>query len=445
MSVIAGYMVPHPPLIIPEVGRGDEKEINNTTEAYEKVAEEIADLLPETVVIISPHNTCYGDYIHIRPEAQIVGDFGRFRAPEIRVTSDSDAEFANALSEVGGELWGIEGGSGSDADHGTTIPMYFLERAYEINNMEKNYKVVSIGISGLPLQTHYQLGEAISRTAAELNRKTVIIASGDLSHYLKADGPYGYREEGPKYDKRLMEIMENGAFYRLQEIDEEFLNSAGECGHRGFVMMSGALERAAEDAGVEIRSRKLSYEGPFGVGYGITAHHIGGDPYVALARASLENYVKTGKVIALPDSVPAEMRSKRAGAFVSIHKNGDLRGCIGTISATRDNLADEIIENAVSAATRDPRFPAIEMSELPELEISVDVLGDAEEISSIDDLDVKRYGVIVTKGSRRGLLLPNLDGVDTPEYQVHIAKMKAGIAPGEEGVKLERFEVVRHK
>lgn len=210
-------------------------------------------------------------------------------------------------------------------------------------------------------------------------------------------------------------------------------------------MMSGALERAAEDAGVEIRSRKLSYEGPFGVGYGITAHHIGEDPYVALARTSLENYVKTGKVLALPDNVPAEMRSRRAGAFVSIHKNGDLRGCIGTISATRDNLADEIIENAVSAATRDPRFPAIEMSELPELEISVDVLGDAEEISSIDDLDVKRYGVIVTKGSRRGLLLPNLDGVDTPEYQVHIAKMKAGIAPGEEGVKLERFEVVRHQ
>ncbi len=445
MSVTAGYMVPHPPLIIPEVGRGDEKEIKNTIEAYEKVAEEIADLLPDTIVIISPHNTCYGDYIHIRPEARIAGDFARFRAPEVNVASDCDTEFAKALSAKGGGLWGAEGRSGSAADHGTAIPMYFLERAYESRSVERNYKVVSIGISGLPLQIHYKLGEAIARTAAELNRKTVIIASGDLSHYLKEDGPYGYREEGPEYDRKIMEIMGEGAFCRLQDLNEDFLNSAGECGHRGCVIMAGALERAAEDAGVGIRSQELSYEGPFGVGYGITSHRIGDDSYVALARESLEHYVKTGKVISMPEDLPSEIRLQRAGAFVSIHKNGDLRGCIGTISATRDNLAEEIIENAVSAATRDPRFPAIDMSELPELEISVDVLGHAEEISSIDDLDVKRYGVIVTKGGRRGLLLPNLDGVDTPEYQVHIAKMKAGIAPGEEGVKLERFEVVRHK
>ncbi len=445
MSVIAGYMVPHPPLIIPEVGRGDEKEITQTIEAYKKISEEIAGLMPDTVVIISPHNTCYGDYIHIRPETRIAGNFGQFRAPEISVASDCDTEFAKALSEAGEELWGTEGGFGSAADHGTMIPLYFLERAYAHKKAERNYKVVSMGISGLPLAVHYRLGEAIARTATELNRRVVIIASGDLSHYLKEEGPYGYREEGPKYDKRLMEAMGEGAFYRLQEFEEEFLNSAGECGHRGFVVMSGALERAAEDAGKGIRSQSISYEGPFGVGYGISKHHIGEDPYVALARESLENYVKTGKIIAVPDDLPAEITDRRAGAFVSIHKDGNLRGCIGTISACHVNLAAEIIENAVSAATRDPRFPAIEMSELPGLVISVDVLGDTEEISSIDDLDVKRYGVIVSKGGRRGLLLPNLEGVDTPEYQVHIAKMKAGIAPGEEGVLLERFEVVRHE
>ena len=120
------------------------------------------------------------------------------------------------------------------------------------------------------------------------------------------------------------------------------------------------------------------------------------------------------------------------------------RSCIGTIAPCQDNLATEIIANAISASTRDPRFPAIRVSELPFLEINVDVLGEPEDISFMDELDVKRYGVIVTKGRRRGLLLPDLEGVDTVEYQVRIARMKAGIRDEEEGVQLSRFEVIRH-
>ena len=135
---------------------------------------------------------------------------------------------------------------------------------------------------------------------------------------------------------------------------------------------------------------------------------------------------------------------RRAGVFVSIHKNGSLRGCIGTISPTCSSIAQEIAQNAVSASTKDPRFSAIRPSELDELEITVDVLGDTEEISSPDQLDVKRYGVIVSKGRRRGLLLPNLDGVDTVEEQISIALQKAGLDTDEENFELERFEVVRH-
>ncbi|MBQ2641562.1 MAG: AMMECR1 domain-containing protein, partial [Lachnospiraceae bacterium] len=121
------------------------------------------------------------------------------------------------------------------------------------------------------------------------------------------------------------------------------------------------------------------------------------------------------------------------------------RGCIGTISPTCSCIAEEIARNAVSASTQDPRFPAIRPEELDDLEISVDVLGETEHISSLDELDVKRYGVIVTKGIRRGLLLPNLDGVDTVEDQIDIALRKAGLAPDTEGYELERFEVVRHE
>ena len=140
-----------------------------------------------------------------------------------------------------------------------------------------------------------------------------------------------------------------------------------------------------------------------------------------------------------------QLEKAQAGAFVSIHKDGKLRGCIGTISAVRDSVAEEIIENAISASTKDPRFDPIEEDELPYLEISVDVLGVAESIKSPNELDVKKYGVIVTKGMRRGLLLPNLEGIDSVEEQLMIAKQKAGLTTDERGCKLQRFEVVRHR
>ena len=138
------------------------------------------------------------------------------------------------------------------------------------------------------------------------------------------------------------------------------------------------------------------------------------------------------------------MYQNRAGVFVSIKKEGALRGCIGTIQAVYPSIAEEIIFNAISASTRDPRFPAVAAEELERLDVSVDVLGEMEEIDSPDQLDVKRYGVVVTKGRRRGLLLPNLEGVDTIEEQVAIARQKAGIGC-QEKVQLERFEVVRHR
>jgi AmmeMemoRadiSam system protein A len=169
------------------------------------------------------------------------------------------------------------------------------------------------------------------------------------------------------------------------------------------------------------------------------------DPYVALARYSFENYTLQRVRVAVPKDVelPDELLHRRAGAFVSLHEHGELRGCIGTIAATQDNLAEEIIANAISACSRDPRFPPVEASELSAIECSVDVLGDAEDCG-FSDLDPKRYGVIVTNGWRRGLLLPDLEGVDTPEMQVAISRQKAGIGP-DEPVQLQRFEVVRHE
>ena len=161
-----------------------------------------------------------------------------------------------------------------------------------------------------------------------------------------------------------------------------------------------------------------------------------------LARLSLETYVAAGREAELPENLSGELLSTRAGAFVSIKKDGQLRGCIGTIEPTQDSLAREIVQNAISAA-HDPRFDPVTPEELSDLTYSVDVLGRAEPIASERELDVKRYGVIVKEGARRGLLLPDLAGVDTPREQIEIARQKAGIAPGAR-VSLFRFEVVRH-
>lgn len=168
------------------------------------------------------------------------------------------------------------------------------------------------------------------------------------------------------------------------------------------------------------------------------------DAYVRLARLSLETYIKTGQMAALPKDLPEEMLNRRAGVFVSLKKHGHLRGCIGTISPVTKSIAQEILRNAISSGTEDPRFSQVTEDELDDLVYSVDVLSEPEPISSMDELDVKRYGVIVTNGHRRGLLLPNLDTVNTPEQQVEIALEKAGIRKGQP-YSMERFEVVRHQ
>ncbi|MFH1449102.1 MAG: AmmeMemoRadiSam system protein A [bacterium] len=166
-------------------------------------------------------------------------------------------------------------------------------------------------------------------------------------------------------------------------------------------------------------------------------------PLVELAMETVKNYVCFNKKIDPPLDLSPEMKEK-AGVFVSIKKKGELRGCIGTFQPTTSNIVLEIISNAISAATKDPRFKPIAPEELEELEFSVDVLAPPERIKSKEELDPKKYGIIVQKGFKRGLLLPDIEGVDTVDYQISIAKSKAGIREDEE-VQLYRFEVKRYK
>lgn len=167
-------------------------------------------------------------------------------------------------------------------------------------------------------------------------------------------------------------------------------------------------------------------------------------PLVNLAKDAVEKYISKSGVIAPPSELTPEM-SEKAGVFVSIKKRGELRGCIGTYLPTTNNVANEIIQNAISAATHDPRFLPVDPSELHELKYSVDVLSPPEKVAGSESLDPKRYGIIVKKGNRRGLLLPALEGVNTVDEQIKIASLKAGISPDDEDLELYRFEVRRYK
>ena len=250
---------------------------------------------------------------------------------------------------------------------------------------------------------------------------------------------------------------------QLLTMDNTLCNKAAECGLRSFWIMAGALDKK------NITPEFLSYEGTFGVGYGIVWFDVDGedsgrnfdvqlaklkkyeatkrkskeDDFVRLARFSLESFVKNHQPAPVPENLPDELMNRRAGAFVSLHKDGNLRGCIGTIAPTTPNIASEIMQNAVSACSRDPRFPPVTIDELDELEYSVDILGEPERVFSLDDLDVKKYGVIVENNGRQGLLLPDLEGVDTVRQQIAIAMKKANI-PNNQPINLWRFEVIRH-
>jgi AmmeMemoRadiSam system protein A len=170
-------------------------------------------------------------------------------------------------------------------------------------------------------------------------------------------------------------------------------------------------------------------------------------PLVALARRTIESFIGKGARPDPPEQLPQEMQQK-AGAFVTIHRHGQLRGCIGTIQPTYDSVAEEVIENAIAAATRDPRFSAVRPDELPDLDIKVDVLGKPEPVEDEAELDPKRYGLIVQSAKhswKRGLLLPNLEGIDTVEKQVYWTRYhKAGITDPDEPVEMYRFEVKRY-
>ncbi|MDD3242077.1 MAG: AmmeMemoRadiSam system protein A [Bacilli bacterium] len=464
-NILGYYLLPHPPIIIPDIGKGEGKKIESTSRACNDIGREIADIKPDTIIIITPHGTMFSDAIAISDEDRISGDLSQFRCTNISMDIPIDKEF-NIKLGTACHLEGIQTvlvdsdflrkyKCNYELDHGTMVPLYFVNKYYN------DYKLVHITYSMIGDINLYKFGMELKKVAEELNRRAVVIASGDLSHKLKEEGPYSYSPYGEKFDRELLGNLEKGDVLGAFNMNKVMIEEAGQCGLNSVYILLGTME------GKEIKGELLSYEGPFGVGYGVMKlkrqeenksnldslikHKEekfkkklnSSNSYVKLARENLNYYFSHGKQIKEISNLPSELLAQRHGVFVSLKKFGHLRGCIGTITPTTNSVGEEIIRNSIEAAIHDPRFPKVREEELEDIDISVDVLMDSVPCEK-DELNPKKYGVIVSCSGRRGLLLPDLEGVDTVEEQLKIACDKANI-DSEEYYNIEKFEVIRYK
>lgn len=447
-SNVFGIIAPHPPIMVEAVGGSRSEVTSGSSRSMLEAASLLLEFDPDTIVLMSPHSPPLRDAFAIDGSDSLSGSLAAFGAADVAHSAVGDPEFAAALLDrlAGRSIPAVNriAAPGLDPgvlDHGVLVPLHFLDP-------EGRWPLLVLSLSWLDYDTHRTLGEVVSEVADDLGRRIAFVASGDCSHRLTHDAPAGYSPRAAEFDAALVDLIGHSDFEGLMHLDPQLVEEAGECGLRSFVTLGGATAPA--------KARVLSYERPWGVGY-LTAvvnesavtpptgakHGLPGadeSEIVALARETIEAYI-TGEELPSRGLADPEL-PPRAGVFVSLHREHDLRGCIGTIDPIRPTLAEEVVRNAIEAATADPRFPELGADELADLDISVDVLHHPEP-AEMEDLDPARYGVIVFSGLRRGLLLPDLEGVETAQQQVSIARRKAGIAPGEP-VQLMRFRVDRY-
>ena len=484
MGIKAAYLIPHAPVFLNEIGGDEVEQVASTRKALEKIKKEVEAISPDTILIISPHGPIFSDAIAIYDLPNYNGDLRTFGAFDLNYTFEKDSVFINRLMQISRENNGyyyplsesefVDFQCEPRLDHGVTVPLHFL------SPLAKQTKIVAMSYGTLSYLELLKQGRYIYETAEALDIKLVIIASGDMSHALMSSGPYTLNQNGIWFDGVMRDFLINNKPYDIFLEDSDAIESAKECGLRSYAIMMGALSDHL------LKPEVLSYEGPFGVGYLTAVLRVVGvksdNPLNALeaawankiksinekahflakfARIAIEHYIQTetrpkgsiannnlmlNEVLIQNNLTEACLSTLLApkGVFVSIKQNGVLRGCMGTIYPSKATVMDEIVQNALLAASNDPRFEAIVESELSLLTVSVDVLSTPEIIHNKNVLSPERLGVIVYKGDAYGVLLPNLEGIDTVEDQLKIASNKAGFHV-DEIEKIACFTVDRYK
>ncbi len=421
---------PHPPIVIPEVGRGREREAEQTIRGFEGLRRLTGSNTPDFILLLSPHAP-FGGGITFSAAETYAGDFSMFGAPVPKYNFGGAMERTRGLAEKLSEEFPVflEEKQHITLDHGALVPLASLFSGKKAGRV----KLVLANPIGLSLEQAYGLGQALA--GFEDTASWALVSSGDLSHRVSPDAPAGYSPAGAPFDKKVTEAFKKNTALELLSLSPREIEAAGECGLRSALIFLGL--------GKERGTVLLSYEAPFGVGYAVAYASLHAAP--DLARSVISRvFEKNGdppvkeaeRFLRFP-----ELREKSA-CFVSLKKNGDLRGCIGTIFPRSGSLAMEICENAIAAAFHDPRFPPLSRDELDTVSISVDILSTPEQITGIEELNPSKYGVVVEKNGARGVLLPDLEGVETVEQQLSIAARKAGITTLQ-GALISRFSVLR--
>lgn len=450
-SLVFVGVAPHPPIMVPEVGGAEVTQVRDSGEAMKVFTERILANGTETIIIITPHAPLEPDAFVAYNQNPLSGNFARFNSPQTKVAAPLDAELlAEIKLTAREENYSVVELSDEPLDHGTAVPLYFLQKHGYTGSL------VAFGYSFLSHEDHLRFGACLRRAIDKLNRPVAIVASGDLSHRLTPSAPAGFDSEAHTFDEQIVAALANSSPQQIIGIDQALRRRAGECGYRSMLVALGAVSNSEPNCEV------LNYEAPFGVGYLVAQLDVAtnldvittqpadsfldGPQLLALARRAVETYVRE-RIQFEPDlSSLSPSLLKPAACFVSLKTpEGKLRGCIGTVFPEKKSLALEVVYNAVSAANYDPRFSAVTPAEFNDLRYSVDVLS-APEPASLDSLDPKNYGVIVGNddSTRRGLLLPDIEGVDTKEDQVAIAAHKAGLTV-DKVTTLSRFTVKRFR
>ncbi len=403
----AGLMC-HAPIVIPAVAGPDARRCRATTRAMHEVARRAVRGNPDRLVLISPHSPRVAGRFAAWSGPRHRGDLADFRTPQVQVDLPDAPEVAEALDlpTIPSRGW---------LDHGAMVPLSFL--------WDAGWRGPT-AILALPGRSTPDC-EALGRALAGLPGRTAVVASGDMSHRLIPGAPAGYHPEAAAFDRAFVAALEADDWPAAVSAQPRALAAED-------VVDSTRVAMAA--AGGPLHAEVLSYEGPWGVGYTEAILHDPAPPSYAIARRAIADLVH-GR----PARVPADGPPSQ-GVFVSLHRGGKLRGCIGHIEPRHGRLWTELVEVARAAASQDPRFSPLTADELDGLEIEVSLLEPPQDVAGPDDLDPRRYGVVVRNGRRTGLLLPDLDGIDTVEEQLAIARRKAGIGRNEP-VKLQRFTV----
>ena len=450
-QVIIAALMPHAPVLVPAVGgkRGNRAvaSVNAMTEA----ARRIVRAGPETVVLVSPHTPRRRTAFAIRAGGRISGSLAQFGAPAAVVDLPADEALAAAVAEEAGlrglDVWWLRD---AELDHGAVVPLWHLADA----GWRGPTVVIGLNYPGEPGLV--ELGGAIAGAARRAGRRLALVASGDMSHRLQPGAPAGFHPRAKEFDGVFIECLRAGDYRKLPDFDPELQDLAAEDAVDSTLVAASAVNWNA--AGHEV----LSYEGPFGVGYGVAilyqpppenapagAHETGaresdvtepGKSLPQIARRSIEAAFRGD---AEKPAIAAEgILGERHGVFVTIRgPRRKLRGCVGTMKPHFANTAEETWHVARDAAFLDGRFAPVGAHELKHLRFEVSVLFPLEEVTSTAELDPQRYGVVLTtEDNRRGLLLPDVKGIKTVEQQLTTARLKGGI--GEfEPVRIQRFVV----